>query len=138
MRMSLRTRSFLAGVTLVLTLAGCATAPPPEPAAPRDQAAAASAPPPPPPAPASQPVDSVFLVGDAGDRGAKDEVLAALHEEVQGASAALGSGHVTVIFLGDNIYNNGLPDENGTPAFKSALALLAAQVNSANVNPGVE
>jgi hypothetical protein len=135
--MSLRTRSLLAGVTLVLTLAGCGTAPPPEPAAPRDQAAAAAAPPPPPP-PASQPVDSVFLVGDAGDRGANDEVLAALHEEVQEASAALGSGHVTVIFLGDNIYQNGLPDENGTPAFKSALALLAAQVDSANVNSGVE
>jgi hypothetical protein len=82
--------------------------------------------------------DSVFLVGDAGDRGAKDEVLAALHEEVQEASAALGSGHVTVIFLGDNIYNNGLPDENGTSDFKRAFALLKAQVDSANVNSGVE
>jgi hypothetical protein len=81
--------------------------------------------------------DSVFLVGDAGLRGAKDEVLAALHEDVAGASAALGQGHVAVIFLGDNIYDNGLPDENGTTAFKSALARLAAQVHSANVNPGV-
>jgi hypothetical protein len=103
-----------------------------------DQAAAAPAPPP--PVPASQPAvaDSVFLVGDAGDAGANDQVLAALHEEVQGASAALGSGHVTVIFLGDNIYNNGLPDENGTSDFNRAFALLKAQVNSANVNPGVE
>ncbi len=82
--------------------------------------------------------DSVFLIGDAGLRGAKDEVLAALRKEVANASAALGRGHVAVIFLGDNIYDKGLPDENGTPAFKSAFARLEAQVKSANVNPGVK
>jgi hypothetical protein len=88
----------------------------------------------------AQPVvtDLVFLVGDAGERGAKDEVLAALRGEVTGASAKLGAGHVTVIFLGDNIYDRGLPDENGTSSFKSAFARLEAQVRSANVNSGVK
>jgi hypothetical protein len=129
--MSFRTRSFLAVffILIPLTLGGCAGAPPPPLA---KQAAAA----PPPPAP-SAPTDSVFLVGDAGLRGASDQVLAALREEVTAASATLGSGHVTVIFLGDNIYDNGLPDENGTSAFNKAFALLEAQVNSANVNSGV-
>ena len=134
---SFRMRSFLAvGVILALTLAGCASTSPVQPKAPVEPAAAAPPPPPPPP-PLPVPVDSVFLVGDAGDRGAKDEVLAALKDEVKGASAALGSGHVTVIFLGDNIYDEGLPDENGTPDFKKAFALLKAQVDSANVNSGV-
>ncbi len=81
--------------------------------------------------------DAVFLIGDAGLRGATDQVLAALHDEVAGASAALGPGHVSVVFLGDNIYERGLPDEDGTASFKSAFARLEAQVKSANVNPGV-
>ncbi len=83
-----------------------------------------------------QATDSVFLIGDAGERGADDQVLAALREEVTAVSASLGSGHVAVVFLGDNIYNDGLPDEN-TRDFGRALALLRAQVQSANVNPGV-
>lgn len=87
----------------------------------------------------AQPVvtDSVFLVGDAGLRGANDKVLAALHDDIAAASAALGTGHVAAVFLGDNIYDKGLPDENGTSAFKTALARLSAQVQSANVNSGV-
>lgn len=129
--MSFRIRSFLASVTLALTLTGCCSVPAAGPATAVDRQAATPSSPPP------TATDSVFLVGDAGERGATDEVLAALHEEVKGAADKLGSGHVTVIFLGDNIYDNGLPVEKGTPAFKKALALLEAQVNSANV-PGVK
>jgi len=81
--------------------------------------------------------DSVFLIGDADPLGAHGEVLAALSEDVAVASAALGEGHVTVVFLGDNIYNNGLPAENETRGFNSALDRLKAQVNSAKVNSGV-
>lgn len=81
--------------------------------------------------------DSVFLVGDAGKRGAKDQVLAALREDVAAASATLGKGHVTVIFLGDNVYEKGLLAKSGTICFRWALARLVAQVKSANVNPGV-
>jgi hypothetical protein len=128
MPMSSRTRPFLAGVfalAVLCLLPSCSSRgvnPPPQPL--RESALSA-------------PADSVFLVGDAGKRGAGDQVLAALREEVSATSTQLGSGHVTVIFLGDNIYEDGLPDEDGTRDFRWALGLLMAQVQSANVNPGV-
>jgi hypothetical protein len=122
---TVRTKKNLPLLIAALVLASCATSPPPTPPDPggadRMQA---------------EVTDSIFLIGDAGERGARDQVLAALRDEVSAASDKLGSGHVAVVFLGDNIYEDGLPDENARD-FRQALARLQAQVQSANVNPGV-
>jgi hypothetical protein len=81
--------------------------------------------------------DSVFLVGDAGLRGENDAVLRALRTDVTASSASLGPGHVTVIFLGDNVYDNGVPDEQDTRSFRAALKRLRGEVQNAAVNDGV-
>ena len=47
----------------------------------------------------------MLLIGDAGEPTDRDPVLAALEREV-----GHGTGSTTVVFLGDNIYPNGLPD----------------------------
>lgn len=120
---TIRTKKNLPLLIAALVLASCATSQPPEPT-------------PAPKAERIQATDSIFLIGDAGGRERGDQVLDALHDEVSAASANLGSGHVAVIFLGDNIYNDGLPPENDRE-FRQALARLQAQVQSANVNSGV-
>lgn len=57
------------------------------------------------PAPAAADVEAtLFLIGDAGEPAEDDQVLAALRRE---ASAAVNA---TIVFLGDNLYDYGLPD----------------------------
>jgi len=53
----------------------------------------------------------LYLVGDAGDANpARDDVLAALSRDLD-AVAGDGSPQILVAFLGDNIYDQGLPAE---------------------------
>lgn len=69
---------------------------------------------------------TVILIGDAGaaDAGG-DPVLAAL-----AATVAEASGRTTVVFLGDNIYPNGLP-RAGDAAWQESERRLLAQVDAA-------
>jgi len=79
--------------------------------------------------------DSVFLIGDAGDprlapEGSDelvDPVLGALHREVESTVAKLGKAGVTTIFLGDNVYWDGLPVE-GQPERRERERKLEAQI----------
>lgn len=90
------------------------------------------------PAAADEPVvDRLFLIGDAGARDERDQVLKALHADVAESFQTMGKAHVAVIFLGDNVYPEGVPDEENTPAFRSAAIRLVAQVKSAEVNDDV-
>jgi hypothetical protein len=62
---------------------------------------------------------AAFLIGDAGEptvaaaRSADiaDPVLRGLHADVADAVATLGAENVVVVFLGDNVYWDGLPPE---------------------------
>lgn len=64
---------------------------------------------------------SVFLIGDAGDPSLPhdgsdalvDRVLLALHRDIESRVAKLGVDGVSTIFLGDNVYWDGLPLEGG-------------------------
>lgn len=61
------------------------------------------------PIPKTEEIDySVFLVGDAGapDPGIKEPVLKALQDE----ASELGTSRSSILFLGDNIYEYGMPD----------------------------
>jgi hypothetical protein len=64
-------------------------------------------------APPSGTSDAVlFLVGDAGEANAeRDDVLAHLSEQIEGAVRAAPDRPVLVAFLGDNVYDEGLPTE---------------------------
>jgi hypothetical protein len=81
--------------------------------------------------------DSVFLIGDAGDpklaREGSDElvdpVLRALHRDLQASVAQLGKAGVTTIFLGDNVYWDGLPVEGG-PDRRERERKLEAQITA--------
>lgn len=81
------------------------------------------------------PSHSIFLIGDAGDpklpedgsQRLVDPVLRGLHADVEAASAALGPGRVVVVFLGDNVYWDGLPLE-GHPQRRARERKLEAQI----------
>ncbi|MCU0621038.1 MAG: hypothetical protein MUC69_05990, partial [Gemmatimonadales bacterium] len=53
-------------------------------------------------------VASLFLIGDAGEPGADDPVLAALTREAAAAPSP------SIVFLGDNVYPRGLPAEGAS------------------------
>ena len=86
---------------------------------------------PPPPAPLlpADELDSVlFLIGDAGEANPRGEpVLGALRVAVGEAVALLGGERVTVVFLGDNIYPDGLLAEDH-PERKALQRRLDAQL----------
>jgi hypothetical protein len=86
-------------------------------------------------------VDSLFLIGDAGDpelpdpnSGAPDAlvdpVLRALAADVAERVAELGPERTAVVFLGDNVYPEGMPPP-GQKGHERAARILDAQVASA-------
>ncbi|MHB8797384.1 MAG: metallophosphoesterase [Thermoanaerobaculia bacterium] len=70
-------------------------------------------------------VDTLLLVGDAGAPAAYEPVLRALAEE-----AAKAPERTLVVFLGDNLYPDGLPPERH-PARAEGERRLAAQADAA-------
>lgn len=70
-------------------------------------------------------VDTLLLVGDAGAPAADEPVLRALASE-----AAKGPERTLVVFLGDNLYPNGLPPEGAAPRAEGERR-LAAQADAA-------
>lgn len=91
----------------------------------------APCPPPPPPAPQlpAAEIDSVlFLIGDAGEANPSGEpVLGALRIAIGEAVAAVGAERVAVVFLGDNLYPDGLLAESH-PQRKALQRRLDAQL----------
>jgi hypothetical protein len=73
---------------------------------------------------------SVFLIGDAGepDPRERSKVLDSL-----AAQASVTPQKSLIIFLGDNVYPDGIPEE-GQAAFADARRRLAVQVNSVPAN----
>jgi hypothetical protein len=92
----------------------------------------------------AEPERSIFLIGDAGDPelpadGSErlvDPVLRALHADVEAASRRLGSERVLVVFLGDNVYWDGLPLE-GHPRRRQRERKLEAQIAASEPAPAV-
>jgi len=83
---------------------------------------------------------SVFLIGDAGDpelpdpkdataAAIVDPVLSALAADVAGRVAELGADRTAVVFLGDNVYPEGMPPP-GEKGHERAARILDAQVAS--------
>jgi hypothetical protein len=124
-------RSFLlaSGLTLVLAWACSSPVATPigAPLPPEDCAGAPAA------------TDAVFLIGDAGaprlpirDTGELvDPVLLNLRDDVREQTERLGEGHVTVVFLGDNVYWDGLPLE-GERGRRQGERILEAQIAASN------
>jgi len=79
--------------------------------------------------------ESIYLIGDAGDpklaRGDSsqlvDPVLLALRGEIEKSVSSLGPGHVRTIFLGDNVYWDGLPATLDHPDRRHGERVLEAQ-----------
>ncbi len=73
-----------------------------------------------------KPMQTVFLVGDAGALPADgiDPVFSLLKSHMDAAGK---SG--TVVFLGDNIYPQGLPDTSGSAEYQEARRRLVAQLD---------
>lgn len=80
---------------------------------------------PPPASPFAEGVETLLLVGDAGHPAAIEPVLRAL-----AAEAAKDPERTLVVFLGDNLYPSGLPDE-ADPRRKEGERRLAAQADAA-------
>jgi hypothetical protein len=83
--------------------------------------------------------DSVFLIGDAGDPKLASEgepelvdpVLRGLRDDVAEAVGRLGVDRVNVLFLGDNVYWDGLPLE-GERGRRRGERVLEAQIAAAD------
>jgi hypothetical protein len=84
---------------------------------------------------AANETDAIFLIGDAGapklpikDTGELvDPVLLNLRDDVREQTALLGDDHVAVVFLGDNVYWDGLPLE-GDRGRRRGERILEAQI----------
>jgi hypothetical protein len=94
----------------------------------------------------TQPTETLYLIGDAGeptlpDAAAAnpdalvDPVLRALADDVNESVAKLGAERTAVAFLGDNIYPAGLPLE-GEKGRDHALRLLEAQITAVGTARG--
>ena len=105
-RVSVRTSVFLWWVVLT----GCSTRP--QPISPAGR-----------PAPVAIET-TLLLIGDAGAPTDRDPVLAALEREI-----AKGAASTTVVFLGDNIYPDGMPD-SAAPSRKDMERRLDQQVRA--------
>ena len=68
----------------------------------------------------------VILVGDAGDAEPGDPVLA----EMKRVADELGGARTTIIFLGDNIYPDGMPPKE-KQSYDNARSRLEAQIDPA-------
>jgi hypothetical protein len=95
---------------------------------------------------ATKPVESLYLIGDAGEpalpdasaadpNALVDPVLVALADDVNESVEKLGADRTAVVFLGDNIYPAGLPLE-GEPGHEHALRQLEAQISAIGVARG--
>lgn len=71
----------------------------------------------------------VVLIGDAGEPEADDPVLA----ELSRVAAEFDGARTTIVFLGDNIYPDGMPPEDH-PLHELAKSRLKAQVDAAIIN----
>lgn len=79
--------------------------------------------------------DAIFLIGDVGDPKLPgkdpgelvDPVLSNLRDDVREYATRLGKERVTVIFLGDNVYWDGVPPE-GHKNRRRAERILEAQI----------
>ena len=82
------------------------------------------------PAPAAQEIESsLFLIGDAGHADRPDDpVLSALRK-----AAGANPGHSLILFLGDNVYPEGMP-EKASPLRAAAERRLNAQVDAARAS----
>jgi len=83
-------------------------------------------------------VESIFLIGDAGDPELPeanaadpaeliDPVLAALARDVAASAAQLGADRAAVVVLGDNVYPAGMPPL-GANGYARAARILDAQI----------
>lgn len=87
---------------------------------------------------------SVFLIGDAGAPALPvgdsaelvDPVLRALRADVHEAVARLGTEHVVTLFLGDNVYRDGLAPE-GHADRRHGERVLEAQMAASEPAPAV-
>lgn len=71
----------------------------------------------------------MFLLGDAGKpKRPVDPVLFALAADIEAARLASPSGEVAVAFLGDNVYESGVP-ERGSSDYEEYVRRLMAQVD---------
>lgn len=76
---------------------------------------------------------SFYLIGDAGNSelGKKDPALAYLEEEIKKANK-----QSTLIFLGDNVYEKGIPKKKKKTKYKLATHRLQVQTDIAKQFPG--
>jgi hypothetical protein len=69
---------------------------------------------------------TVFLLGDAGKpKKPVDPVLASMRVDVEKARAAASVSEVAVAYLGDNVYEKGIPEEGDSNYAEYARRLLA-------------
>jgi len=78
------------------------------------------------PVPEGKIAHRVILIGDAGEAEPQDPVL----EEMRRVASELDTKRTTIIFLGDNIYPDGLPPRD-YPGYDKARARLEAQIDPA-------
>ncbi len=71
----------------------------------------------------------ILLIGDAGEPGFTEPVLTTLREW-----AGIAPDKTTVIFLGDNIYPDGLPPADDTSKRDEAVRKLSAQMEAIRVS----
>ncbi len=72
---------------------------------------------------------TVFLLGDAGKpKNPTDPVLVAMAADIRAARLASPSGEVAVAFLGDNVYENGIPGREAG-GYEEYVRRLIAQVD---------
>jgi len=86
-------------------------------------------------APVADPIEAVvYLIGDAGEvNEARDAVLTHLRQDIESVSRLLASPPITVAFLGDNVYDQGLP----TDPTEEDTEKLAGQVRALGTDPNV-
>ncbi len=69
---------------------------------------------------------TVYLVGDGGDMSSEDDLIKVLHNSLMNEADSASS----VVFLGDNIYLHGLPEEGATDR-QEKEAVIRAQMDAA-------
>ena len=103
-----RSPTLLAGIAAMISLSACHKRPPIETLTPADVET------------------TVFLIGDAGEQDPRSPspVLDSLYSQ-----ASVAPERSIIVFLGDNVYPDGIPEE-GRAQFADARRRLAAQVNA--------
>ena len=83
--------------------------------------------------PSSEVLHSFYLMGDAGgsDLYSKDSALAYLQREIKFANK-----NSTLIYLGDNVYEKGIPEKKKKQKYKLAKHRLDVQIDIAKEFPG--